>query len=95
MTTLTKNARRKLTLILSLTSTWLLAAKALVVFGLTDSSFFALELSTRNLSCPSAFSFDELLKSKSGGHCQLCLTVCIDQASLRLGGSLLTACLTG
>ena len=48
-------------------------------------------MSKRNLSCPSAFSFNQLLKSKSFGRCQLCLTVCIDQASLRLGGSLLTA----
>ena len=68
----------------------LLAAKTLVVFGLTASSFFALDLSTRNFSCPSASSFNQLLKSKSVGRCQLCLTICIDQASLSLGGILLT-----
>ena len=63
LTTLTQNARRKLDLLV----TWLLAAKTLVVSGLTGSSFFILELSTRNLSCPSAFSFNHLLKSKSDG----------------------------
>ena len=40
---------------------------------------------TCNLSCPSPFSFNQLLKSKSVGRCKLCLTVCIDQAYLRLG----------
>ena len=88
MTTLTQIARRKLRLILKFTS-WL--EKLWLFFGLTGALFFALELSTRNLSCPSAFSFNHLLKSKSVGRCQLCLKVCIDQVSLRLGGKLLTA----
>ena len=61
VTTLTQNARRKLRLILCFTSYLGVAAKTLVVFGLTGSSFFALELSTRNLSCPSAYSFNQLL----------------------------------
>ena len=40
---------------------------------------------------PLGLFFNQLLKFKSVGRCQLCLTVCIDQASLRLGGSILTA----
>ena len=40
--------------------TLVLAAETLVVFELIGSSFFPSELSTRNLSCPSAFSFSYL-----------------------------------
>ena len=82
-TTFTQNARRKLRLILSLTSYRAIGCKNFGSFWF--NWFLALELSTRNLSCPSAFSFNHLLKSKSVGRCQLCLTVCIGQASLRLG----------
>ena len=35
--------------------------------------------------------FNQLLKSRSIGRSQICHTVCMDQASLRLGDSLLTA----
>ena len=85
MTTLTQNARRKLRLILSVTNYLAIGCKNFGCFWFNwFLVFFALELSTRNLSCPSAFSFNQLLKSKSVDRCQLCLTVCIDQASLRL-----------
>ena len=91
MTTLTQNARRKLRLILCFTSYLGVCCKNFGCFWLNWFLVFALELSTRNLSCPSAFSSNQLLKSKSVGRCQLCPTVCIVQVSLRLGGSLLTA----
>ena len=88
MPTLTQNARRKLKLILSFTSYLAIGCKNFGCFWLNWFLVFALELSTPN---PSAFFFNQLLKFKSVGRCQLCLTVCIDQASLRLGGSILTA----
>ena len=66
MTTLTQNAWRKLKLILRLTSYLVIGSKNFGCFWLNwFLVFFALELSTRNLSCPSAFSFNQLLKSKS------------------------------
>ena len=39
--------------------------------------------------------FSHLIKSKSVERCQLCLTVCMENHSLRLGGSLETAWLNG
>ena len=73
----------------TLLDTLLFAAKTLAVFGLTESSLIAQELSTRNHSWPSAFSFIQL-KSKSSGRCQFCITECMGQVFLTLGGNLLT-----
>ena len=81
MTTLTQNARRKLNFILSLTSYLSIGCKNFVCFWLNWFLVFASELSTRSLSCPSVFSSNQLLKSKSLGCCQFYLTVCNDQAS--------------
>ena len=79
LTTLTQNARRKLRLILGLTSYLAIGCKIFGCFWFNwFLVFFAVELSTRNSSCPSVFSFNQLLKSRSVGRCQLCLTICIE-----------------
>ena len=50
VTTLTQNARRQLRLFLCFTSYFVICSENFGFFGLTGSSVFALELSTRNFS---------------------------------------------
>ena len=69
VTTLRQTARRKLRLILSLTSYLAIGCKNFGCFWFNWFLIFALELGTRNLLCPSAFSFNQLLKSKKVGSC--------------------------